>query len=204
MCRCVITTPPNNLAIRSTSIYGGSEDKAATKAELLTPQKPYCSWRSKAKHDGNKSTKKEELHTAIQVLSRKDKVSHWEKRRLLCSGDIPAETQMMGRNQVCWESEVLKPELEVAWHLGRIRITSISKAEGLEQWLGQHINWDRWSGPDIIELCRPQKGIWFFFSATYEKVWGDFRHRSDKTWWTFVKYQSCDYMDVKEQWTQEE
>ena len=132
------------------------------------------------------------------------KVSHWEKRRLLCSGDIPAETQMMGRNQVCWESEVLKPELEVAWHLGRIRITSISKAEGLEQWLGQHINWDRWSGPDIIELCRPQKGIWFFFSATYEKVWGDFRHRSDKTWWTFVKYQSCDYMDVKEQWTQEE
>lgn len=101
MCRCVITTPPNNLAIRSTSIYGGSEDKAATKAKLLTPQKPYCSWRSKDKHDGNKSTKKEELHTAIQVLSRKDKVSHLEKRRLLCSGDIPAETQMMGRNQVC-------------------------------------------------------------------------------------------------------
>ena len=36
MCRSIVTTPPNNLAIRSTSIYGGSEDKAATKAELLT------------------------------------------------------------------------------------------------------------------------------------------------------------------------
>ena len=60
-----------------------------------------------------------------------------------------------------------------------MKITSITKTEGLEQWPGYHINWERWSGPDIIELCRPHRGIWFFFSATY-KVWGDFRHRSEQ------------------------
>ena len=105
---------------------------------------------------------------------------------------------------MCAENQrSLNPEPEAGWHLWKTRMTSITQPAGLEQWPGQCINWERWSGPDIMELCRTQKGIWFFFSAAYKKPLGGFKQRSDKTWWTFVKYHSGINVDGKEQWTQE-
>lgn len=68
-------------------------------------------FRSRDKHNGNKSTNKEEIHSVTAVQCRKEnKESHWERERLLCSGDSLAETQMTGRGQLCRAPEELQAQ----------------------------------------------------------------------------------------------